>query len=380
MTRYILHGDGDNFFASCLIAKYPSLRGKPLVVGAERGMVTALSIEAKAIGLARGMPIFEVRARFPEAVILSGDYKLFAQVSRRMHSLIEQTTDAIEKYSIDESFADITEAIEKRRSSPEIIGKEIKERTFIQLGIPISFGIAPTKTLAKLVSTSSKPNGFRVAMTDKELSPILSEVPIEKVWGIGRRTAIKLRARGILTALELRDAPVEILAHFASPIIDIQKELRGTIVHPINKEGALQQSMISSLSFPATTDRTFIHKEFIRHIEHVCARLRKHEAVGRTFTIHIKNSAQELRSETCVLPQHANTPGTYIDHFERLFTRLIKKGERVRTTGICISDIIPQSAANTSLFDHRDVRENEIYATLDQLHKRGLEVKTGTGI
>lgn len=377
--RYILHGDGDNFFASCLIAKYPHLRNKPLVVGAERGMVTALSPEAKALGVTRGMPIFEVISRFPEVIILPGDYALFSRMSIRMHTLIGETTSVVEKYSIDESFADITEAIQKRRTTPEIIGMEIKSRTFAQLAIPISFGVAPTKTLAKLVSTSSKPNGFRVAMTEETLAPILTTIPVEKVWGIGQKTAIKLRARGVHTALELRDIPAHKLAAFASPLLDIQKELRGTIVHPLNMESSLEQSMISSLSFPATTDKDYIHKEFIRHIEHLCDRLRKHDATARVFTIHVKNSAQELRSTSCILPQHSNTPGAFLDHFDRLLAEIIINNERVRTTGVCVSDIIPASATNTSLFDRRDTREDVIFSAIDALKRRGLSVRSGTG-
>jgi DNA polymerase-4/DNA polymerase V len=380
MTKYILHCDGDNFFASCLVAKYPRLRNKPLVVGAERGMATALSIEAKALGVTRGMPIFEIKAKFPEVIILSGDYELFSRTSIRMHRLIEETTTAVEKYSIDESFADITEAIEKRRSSAEAIGMEIKLRTWQQLGIPISFGVAPTKTLAKLVSTSSKPNGFRVAMTEETLAPILANIPIEKVWGIGRRTAIKLRARGILTALELRDTPSYTLSAFASPILDIQKELRGTIVHPLNLDYTPLQSMISSLSFPATTNKDFIHKEFIRHIEHLCARLRKHELAARVLTIHVKNSRQEISSLSCTLPQHSNTPGIFIDHFEILFPHIIAQGERIRTTGATVTDVIPEESANVSLFDHRNTREDVIFKTIDGLNKKGLNVRSGVGI
>ncbi|HXK38191.1 MAG TPA: DNA polymerase IV [Candidatus Paceibacterota bacterium] len=378
--RYILHCDGDNFFASCLVAKYPRLRNKPLVVGAERGMATALSVEAKALGVTRGMPIFEIKAKYPEVIILSGDYELFSRTSIRMHRLIEATTTAVEKYSIDESFADITEAIEKRRSSAEIIGIEIKERTWKQLGIPISFGVAPTKTLAKLVSTSSKPNGFRVAMTEETLTPILANIPIEKVWGIGWRTAVKLRARGIQTALELRDIPPNVLSTFARPLLDIQKELRGIIVHPINLEHAPLQSMISSLSFPATTDSDFIHREFIRHIEHLAHRLRKHGLAARTLTIHTKNSKQEVIDLSCTLPQHSNTPGIFIDHFEMLFPHILKLGERIRTTGAAVTDLIPETAANISLFDKRDAREEVIFKTVDSLHKRGLSVRSGIGI
>lgn len=380
MTRYILHGDGDNFFASCLISKYPRLRNKPLIVGAERGMATALSPEAKALGATRGMPIFEIKAKYPEIIILSGDYELFSRISIRMHRLIEQTTTAVEKYSIDESFADITEAIAKRRSSAEEIAREIKERTWKQLAIPISFGVAPTKTLAKLVSTSSKPNGLRVAMTEETLVPILASTPVEKVWGIGRKTAIKLRARGIQTALELRDTPTYTLAAFASPLLDIQQELRGTIVHPLGMEHALEQSMISSLSFPATTDHAYARKELIRHIEHLCMRLRKHGATAHTLTIHIKNSSQELRSVSCALPQHSSTPGVFLDHFERIFPGLIFPGERIRTTGACVSDIIPLEAANTSLFDRRDTREDIIFNAVDTLKQRGLVVGAGIGI
>jgi hypothetical protein len=138
--------------------------------------------------------------------------------------------------------------------------------------------------------------------------------------------------------------------------------------------------MISSLSFPATTNRDFVHKEFIRHIEHLCARLRKHALAACVLTIHIKNSKQEVTSYSCTLPQHSNTPGIFIDHFEILYPNILQNVDRIRTTGAAVSDIIPESAANISLFDKRDAREDIIFKTIDGLGKRGLSVRSGIGI
>lgn len=377
---YIFHADGDNFFASCLAAQHPKYKNKPLVVGEERGMATAMSTEAKALGVTRGMPIFEIRQKFKDVIIMKGDYLLFDRISSRMHKLISDTSACIEKYSVDESFADITDVVIKRKSSPEIIGREIKERLESQLGITFSIGIAQTKTLAKLVGTSQKPKGFTVAMTDEEILPILKNSPIEKVWGVGRKTATKLRVRGIYTALDLREASPSILSSFGKPVLDIQKELQGIMVHKIELAHGLEQSMISSQSFKSTKDTRFIKSELVRHIHIISERLRLNNAGAKTFTIFIKDKNEGIKGKSCTLLQYEQCPSAFLDELDKMFPQLYTSLDLIRTTGISVSDIKPFSQTNNSLFVSNNDKESLIFNTIDKLKKKGLNIYSGSSL
>lgn len=376
--RYIFHADGDNFFASCLAARNPKYKNKPLVVGEERGMATAMSTEAKALGVTRGMPIFEIREKFKDVIIMKGDYPLFDQVSSRMHKLISDTSACIEKYSIDESFADITDAILKRNSTPEIIGREIKNRLETQLGVIFSIGIAPTKTLAKLVGSSQKPNGFTVAMDNESIDHILKNSPIEKVWGVGRMTATKLRVRGIYTALDLKEAPYSLLSQFGKPILDIQKELQGIIVHDISITHGLEQSMISSQSFLSTTDAKFIKSELVRHIHIISGRLRAAEAAAKIFTIYVKDKNEGIKTKSCILLNHEQCPSVFLSELDKMLSYIYSNGDLIRTTGISISDIKLLSETNNSLFSSNNDKESAIYSMIDKLKKKGLNIHSGS--
>ncbi len=170
MTRpsVIMHLDGDSFFASVETAKNPSLRGKPVVTGFERGIATAMSKEAKKLGITRAMPIFRIRKEFPQVRIVESDYDAYAVFSRRMFDIIRRYTDIVEEYSIDECFADFTGipgfapdasgSFEAARPILEQIKKDIAR----ELDISVSLGLASTRVLAKTASKSQKPDGLTI--------------------------------------------------------------------------------------------------------------------------------------------------------------------------------------------------------------------------
>lgn len=376
--NYILHVDGDNFFASCLAAKNPKYKNKPLVVGEERGMVIALSQEAKALGIKRGDPLFKLREQFKdnELIILAGDYEYFGKVSYKMHSIIEGFTANIEKYSIDESFADITDVVLKRNSTPEIIGCEIKEKIQVSLGINVSVGISSTKTLAKLTSTSSKPNGFKVAQNLSEIDDILSKTEIHKVWNIGSKTAVKLRVWGLYTAKDLRDAPSNIISQFGKPVRDIQNELKGIIVNNIKRTHALEHTMTSSQSFKSTNDIRFIKSEFARHIYEISNRLRTNNAAANQLTIYTRNKNLETKSITHTFLKHTESPSIFLEEFDLMLPLIWDEKELLKTTGAYVENIIPSEFVTNSLFDKRENLEKDILNKIENLNKKGVKVFT----
>ncbi|MCK4799371.1 DNA polymerase IV, partial [Candidatus Parcubacteria bacterium] len=141
--RAIIHIDGDSFFVSCEIAKNPKLKGKPVVTGLERGIVSALSYEAKEKGVKRAMRIDEVKKICPDAIFLSSDYETYSLFSLRMYNIVRRYTPAVEEYSIDECFADLTGLRRSLGMSYENMASKIKNELDSELGITFSVGLAP---------------------------------------------------------------------------------------------------------------------------------------------------------------------------------------------------------------------------------------------
>src|SRR3989344_6114392 len=205
--RAILRVDGDSFFASCEVAKNPSLRGKPVITGKERGIVSACTYEAKRRGIKRGMVLGEVRKICPEAIILASDYETYSLFSNRMYAIVRRYTPAVEEYSIDECFADLTGL---RRTLgmpyPQMV-ERIKQDLELELGMTFSLGLSATKVLAKIGSKWEKPAGLTVIPL-KDAQAFLEKTLIGAVWGIGPNTAAHLQKFGIRTAYDFarRDA------------------------------------------------------------------------------------------------------------------------------------------------------------------------------
>ena len=182
--RAITHIDGDAFFASCEQSRNPSLQGKPVITGKERGIVASMSYEAKARGVTRGMRLFEVKRLCPDAVLLPSDYETYSLLSTRFFAIVRRYTPDVEEYSIDECFCDLTGLRRPLRMSYEQMAERIKRDLDRELGFTFSVGLAPNKVLAKLASKWQKPSGLTV-IPGHDIHLFLQDLPVGKVWGIG---------------------------------------------------------------------------------------------------------------------------------------------------------------------------------------------------
>jgi len=200
--------DGDAFFVGVEVAKNPKLKGLPVVTGEERGIVTALSYEAKALGIVRGIPTYKVKRDFPKVIILPGDYKSYAKYSEMMFDIVRRYADDVEEYSIDECFADLTGLEPPLKMNYRQIAERIKKEINEELGLSISIGLAPSKVLSKVASKWKKPDGLTV-IEKNNISDFLSKTPIEKIWGIGPQTARFLQKKGIKTAQDFISKDIE---------------------------------------------------------------------------------------------------------------------------------------------------------------------------
>ncbi len=186
--RAIIHVDGDAFFASCEQAVHPEYRGRPVVTGKERGIVSAASYEAKARGISRGVALHDVPKLCPDAIIVPSDYETYSLFSKRMFAIMRRTTPLVEEYSIDEGFADITGLRGPTHSSYETIAQTMQDAICNELGITVSVGLSVSKVLAKIGSKYKKPRGFTSIPADAT-EPYLAHTPLGKLWGVGPQTA-----------------------------------------------------------------------------------------------------------------------------------------------------------------------------------------------
>jgi DNA polymerase-4 len=195
----ILHADLDSFYASVEQRDDPRLRGKPVIVGG--GVVLAASYEAKAYGVRTPMGSGQWRRLCPHAVVVSPRMSAYSDASKAVFEIFEDTTPLVEGLSIDEAFLDVG-GLRRVSGTPTEIAARLRERVRDEVGLPISVGVARTKFLAKVASAVAKPDGLLVVPPDNELG-FLHPLAVERLWGVGPKTAAKLHARGIATVGEV---------------------------------------------------------------------------------------------------------------------------------------------------------------------------------
>jgi DNA polymerase-4 len=199
----ILHADLDSFFASVEQRDDPRLLGKPVIVGG--GVVLAASYEAKAFGVKTAMGGALARRLCPGAIVVPARFEAYTEASKAVFKVFEDTSPLVEGLSIDEAFIDVR-GMRRIAGSPEAIAARLRRRVRDEVGLPITVGVARTKFLAKVASGVAKPDGLLVVPPERELE-FLHPLPVEKLWGVGKVTAAKLHAHGLLTVGQVAGYP-----------------------------------------------------------------------------------------------------------------------------------------------------------------------------
>lgn len=369
----ILHLDADAFFASVEAAKNPKLRGKPVVTGHERGIATSMSYEAKRLGINRAMPIFKIKREFPSVIVVHSDYEAYAMYSKRMFAIVRRYSDLVEEYSIDECFADITKYRAVNNMTYEEIIKSIQRDIDVEMNISVSIGVGPTKVIAKTASKWKKPHGTTLIPTES-IHESLAQIPVGDIWGIGYRTADKLRFMGFDTAGKFAACSEKKLFEFADkPLIEIWNELNGTMMFPVETEHEAQKSIMKTLSFiPHKTDRVELFAELVRNIENACIKARRHGLMTYRVSWFLKTKEKRYQSNEFVLDTPTYSPSVIIKHLKEQFDATKTAGRVYRSTGINLTRLIHEKDLQQDLFGiHNSVRGNEeVFKTIDDLSKK----------
>jgi DNA polymerase-4/DNA polymerase V len=363
--RAIVHLDGDAFFASVEQALTPSLRGKPVVTGRERGIIACASYEAKAAGVRRGLPLHEARRLCPGLVILPSDYETYSIYSKRMFSIMRKYTPVVEEYSVDEGFADITGMRRIFRASYEQIAANMQRDVGGELGITVSVGLSLSKSLAKLCSKFRKPRGF-TAVPGNYIHILLQRTPLEKVWGFGPNTVHMLQKFGFRTAFDFASLPESRAGRLLNkPGRDIWNELRGNPVWEVTtEEKTPQATILKSKTFtPPSTDANFVFARLVRNAEAAFAKARRHRLRAGAVGVVLRRQDFGHDGLEARFSRPTSSPLEAIPLIRALFDRLFAGGTEYRATLIVLGRLESDRAEQPDLFEDRLRIENIRSAT-----------------
>ncbi len=353
--KAILHVDGDAFFTSVEQALDPILKGRPVVTGKERGIISCASYEAKARGVRRGIPFFEAKKLCPDLVILSGDYEAYGLFSKRIFEIMRGYTPIVEEYSIDEGFADITGLRRLFRTSYENIARKMQEEIANELGITVSIGLSLSKSLAKLCSDFRKPSGF-TAVNGRHIHIILQKVALGDVWGFGQSTVNLLQKYGLKNPYDFVMRPEKWASGLLGKIgRELWSELRGISVYNVETEGqSTHASIMKSKTFtPATEDKAFVYAKLIRNVESAFIKLRRFKLRVKTLSVMLRCS--DFRHDGIEVKLNRATSSTVevVPVVRDLFSSIVRRDTKYRATMILLSGLEKEESEQYELFENR---------------------------
>ncbi|MFE1644954.1 DNA polymerase IV [Microbacterium sp. P01] len=305
----ILHVDMDAFYASVEVLDDPSLKGKPIIIGAPQGrsVVSSASYEARRFGVRSAMPVSQALRLCPAAVVVMPHFDRYSALSAQVMEIFHSFTPLVEPLSIDEAFLDVRGA-GRLWGTPGRIGRTVRERVLADTGLTCSVGVAATKHVAKMASTISKPDGMLIVSGD-QTQAFLDPRPVRAMWGVGPKAAESLEARGIRTIADIRGTPQAVLSRTLGPAMG---ERVWQLARGLDPRAVTPERMEKSIGHEETfhediTDARRLRAE-LRHLsDRVGVRLRKNGWEAATISIKVRFSdfttvtrAQTLESPTAV--------------------------------------------------------------------------------
>ena len=364
----ILHADLDAFYASVEQRDDPDLRGRPVIVGG--GVVLAASYEAKAHGVRTAMGGGQARRLCPHAAVVPPRMEAYSEASKAVFAIFRDTTPLVEGLSIDEAFLDVR-GMERIAGTPEEMGARLRRRVLEEVGLPITVGVARTKFLAKVASAVAKPDGLLVVPPDGELE-FLHPLPVERLWGVGPKTAAKLHALGIETV-------GEVAALGEGVLVDALGRGSGRHIHALahNRDprrvrgGARRRSMGAqhalgrrSPKSPAELDAVLVAL-----VDRLCGRLRAARRVARTVVLRLRFGDFSRATRSHTLGQATAHTQTVLAAERELLRAALPmiRGRGLTLLGITLTNLEDEGAVQLSL---RSDRRTALDATLDDVRER----------
>lgn len=373
--------DCNNFYASCERVFNPSLEKVPIVVLSNNdGCVVARSQEAKDLGVPMGVPAFQIKDLIEEkgVAVFSSNYTLYGDMSNRVMNTLAGFVPQLEVYSIDEAFLDFRGC---DHADLAAYGRTIVTTVRRNTGIPVSMGIAPTKTLAKVANRYAKRfKGYKgVCLIDTEEKRIkaLKGLAVGDVWGIGRRYTDFLQRQGIRTAYEFALCNRSWVRRHLTVVGErMWAELNGTPCLELEHTAAAKQQICTSRSFGTRLTRFEDVFEAVSNFAASCAvKLRKQRSCATGILVFVmtnpfsERDAQYVNSRQLKLPFPTASTTELIEYAKLLLKDLFRAGYRYKKAGVIITDIVPDAPLQGDLFDTRDrERQRRLLAAVDKLN------------
>lgn len=357
--------DCNNFYASCEKLFRPDLTHKPVVVLSNNdGCVIARSREAKALGIKMGVPYFQMRPLIERhhIVVFSSNYALYADISARVMSTLEQLAPAVEVYSIDEAFLDLSGLGQIQDLTA--FGARVRHTVQQWIGMTVCVGIAPSKTLAKLANHAAKTwqkTGGVVDLTCRQRQrKLMALLPVDEVWGVGRQLSKKLNALGIHTALQLADASPKMLRQQFSVVLErTVAELNGESCLALEDVIANKKAIVSSRAFSQRiTEQALLQQAVSEYVHRAAEKLRAQQSKAKQLTVFLRTSPFSdhqqdpfySNSATGVLLSPSDDTRDFLHLASQLLQTIWRDGYRYAKAGIMLADFYDEGVEQLQLF------------------------------
>ena len=338
--------DLDAFFASVEVVERPELRGKPVLIGGSpsgRGVVAAASYEARRYGVHSALPMAQALRRCPQAVVLPTRHGLYREYSRRVMELLRQATDLVEQVSIDEAYLELTPVCAGMEEAERVM-RGLQRRVEAEMGLPCSVGLATNKLVAKVACETGKPQGFVVVPRGQEAS-LLAELPVEKLPGIGPRSAERLKALELNTLGQVAAAERHVLTGALGPWgAVLQRRAQGEDASAVSTERETK-SISAEETFPHDIDQPGpLHEQLAGMARGVAGSLVSHDLVARTVSLKLRFADFTTITRSLSYPNATASAEAIAEAARELLDRHWSPGQAVRLIGVRVSNLRPRLA------------------------------------
>jgi DNA polymerase V len=367
--------DCNNFFVSCERVFTPSVQNKPtLVLSSNDGCVISRSQEVKDMGVPMGIPHFKMKDNYDmsKVAIFSTNFKLYRDMSDRVMNIIQEFSGDMEVYSIDEAFVDLSNVKNPKKFCHEL-HKKIKQYT----GIPVSIGIAPTKTLAKLANRIAKDNKSIVHQIKiDDIEETLKQFSAGKIWGIGPNISLALTMKGVDSAFDLtKQSNQWIQKNFGIGLLRISQELKGESCLSMESEKETRKSIISSRSFgKSVSDSKTLFQSVSYHVANASQQMREEGNAAKFMSITIAtnrflHTPQRYQTKSIVLDRPISDTIELTKVAHKILKSIYEEGFEYKKTGVALGDFVPMNACQSEdLFGHKTFESEKLMKSIDSLN------------
>ncbi len=370
--------DCNNFYVSCEKVFNPGLEGKPVVVLSNNdGCIIARSNEAKALGIKMGEPFFRCREIIQRynVRVYSSNFSLYGDMSARVMETLGLLCPDMEIYSIDEAFLSLDKGI----PDPIAWGMGVRKTVLKWTGVPVSIGIGPTKTLAKVAAHVAKAMPEGVVYTGADADAVLKDVDVADVWGIGVKYARKLKAMGIRTALELKNLPDNwIKRHMRSTGLRTVMELKGIACIQLGDVAFTKKSVMCSRSFGRDVhDLAELEEAVAAYASRAAEKIRAQGSAASCIQIFLasgslRETGHGIVSSSVELPEATSYTPEIIRMVKLMVGRLYRSGTVYKKAGVILSGLVDRGKVQKSLFcpSRETPASQRLMETMDSLNQR----------